>query len=71
MKTNQEIRLEVLILALQDMNMKFIEKLNCLKISDERGIPKLPSLDLVDQHSPKIGDILQRAEELYSFVSEK
>ena len=71
MKNAYEIRLDVLNLAHNDMSQKFCEKLNFYRTFDADGKPSQPSEEIIEKLFPKTEDILQRAEELYAFVSEK
>lgn len=71
MKNAYEIRLDVLSMAHGDLLNKFQEKLNFYRSFDETGKPIQPSEEIIDKLFPKADDILKRAEELYSFVSEK
>jgi len=71
MKNAYEIRLDVLNMAHSDMSHMFSEKLNYYRTYDADGKPTQPSEEIIEKLFPKTKDILQRAEELYAFVSEK
>lgn len=71
MKNAYEIRLDVLGMAHGDVMHKFQEKLNLHRSVDNDGKMIQPSEETIDKLFPKADDILKRAEELYSFVSEK
>lgn len=71
MKNAYEIRLDVLNMAHGDLTFKFNEKLNLHRTYDANGTLIQPSEEIIDKLFPKVDDILKRAEELYTFVSEK
>ena len=71
MKNAYEIRLDVLRMAHGDLVNKFQEKLNIHRSVGADGNINHPSEEIIDKLFPKADDILKRAEELYSFVSEK
>lgn len=67
-KNAYEIRLDVLGMAHNDANVKFMEKLNNYRKYDANGNPINPSEEEIDKLFPKTSDIVARAEELYKFV---
>lgn len=71
MKNAYEIRLDVLSMAHGDLMNKFHEKLNVHRTMDAVSKLTQPSEETIDRLFPKADDILKRAEELYTFVSEK
>jgi|APGre2960657373_1045057.scaffolds.fasta_scaffold34795_2 hypothetical protein len=69
-KNAYEIRLNVLEMAHQDEMTKFHEKMQLLRLEEEKDPTKQMLTETeVDGMFPKTKNILQRAEELYSFVS--
>ena len=62
-----EIRLNVLQMAHADAQMRYLEKLNTYR--DNNG--KLSDNKIIDEIFPDTDDIIDRAEELYSFVKTK
>lgn len=69
-KNAYEIRLNVLEMAHQDEMTKFHEKMQLLRLEEEKDPTKQMLTETeVDGMFPKTQNILQRAEELYSFVS--
>lgn len=66
-KNAYEIRLDVLNMAHNDAQMKYLEKLNTLR--DENG--KVTNDRFIEELFPKTDDIIKRAEELYKFVEDK
>ena len=69
-KNAYEIRLDVLQMAHNDENMKFMEKLQAIKEYNCRteALKKIIDDDLIETLSPKTEVIIKRAEELYRFV---
>jgi hypothetical protein len=69
-KNAYEIRLDVLQMAHNDENMKFMEKLQAIKEYNGRteALKKIIDDDLIETLSPKTDVIIKRAEELYKFV---
>jgi hypothetical protein len=65
-KNAYEIRLDVLQMAHNDAQMKYLEKLNSLR--DNNG--KVTDHKMIDEIFPKTSDIIKRAEELYMFVED-
>ena len=70
-KNAYEIRLDVLQMAHSDEMMRFIEKLNKHRTHDDKGNMINPSTEVIDSLFPKTSDIIERAEELYTFVEDK
>jgi hypothetical protein len=69
-KNAYEIRLNVLEMAHQDEMTKFHEKMQLLRLEEEKDPTKQMLTETeVDGMFPKTKNILERAEELYSFVS--
>jgi hypothetical protein len=69
-KNAYEIRLEVLQMAHDDVFHTYYEKLNVLRAEDEKDPSKKMLTETeIDVHFPKTNVILERAEELYTFVS--
>ena len=66
-KNAYEIRLDVLNMAHNDAQMKYLEKLNTLR--DENG--KVTNDRFIEELFPKTDDIIKRAEELYKFVEDR
>jgi hypothetical protein len=66
-KNAYEIRLDVLQMAHADAQMKYLEQLNTLR--DNNG--KVTDNSSIEKLFPKTSDIIDRAEELYSFVEDK
>ena len=66
-KNAYEIRLDVLQMAHADAQMRYLEKLNTVR--DNSG--KVTDNQLIEDLFPKTTDIIERAEELYSFVEDK
>lgn len=62
-----EIRLDILQMAHADAQMRYLEKLNTVR--DNTG--KVTDHKLIDELFPKTSDVIERAEELYSFVEDK
>jgi hypothetical protein len=62
-----EIRLDILQMAHADAQMRYLEKLNTVR--DNSG--KITDKQLIEDLFPKTSDIIERAEELYSFVEDK
>jgi hypothetical protein len=69
-KNAYEIRLEVLLMAHTDENMRFVEKLNNHRTYDAAGHMINPSEEVINSIFPKTSDIIKRAEELYKFVED-
>ena len=63
-KNAYEIRLDVLQMAHNDAQMRYLEQLNTFR--DHTG--KLNDNTIIDNIFPKTADIIKRAEELYKFV---
>ena len=70
-KNAYEIRLDVLQMAHNDEQMRFLEKLNVHRTYDARGHTINPSEEVINSLFPKTSDIIERAEELYAFVEDK
>lgn len=69
-KNAYEIRLNVLEMAHQDEMTKFHEKMQLLRLEEEKDPTKQMLTETeVDGMFPKTKNILERAEELYAFVS--
>lgn len=66
-KNAYEIRLDVLQMAHADAQMRYLEKLNTYR--DENG--RLQDNKIIDEIFPNTEDIIDRAEELYTFVEDK
>ncbi len=62
-----EIRLNVLQMAHADAQMRYLEKLNTYR--DNNG--KIQDNKIIDEIFPNTDDIIDRAEELYTFVEDK
>ncbi len=69
-KNAYEIRLEILQMAHDDVFHTYYEKLNVLRAEDEKNsIKKMLTETEIDGLFPKTKVILERADELYAFVS--
>jgi hypothetical protein len=68
-KNAYEIRLEVLQLAHGDIMTQYHEALNCQKETIYNNGSEINDLSDVDVSLPKVSQIIERAEELYSFVN--
>ncbi len=66
-KNAYEIRLDVLNMAHNDAQMKYLEKLNTLR--DENG--KVTNDRFIAELFSKTDDIIKRAEELYKFLEDR
>jgi len=66
-KNAYEIRLDVLQMAHDAAQMRYLEKLNTLR--DENG--KVTDGNLIEELFPKTDDVIKCAEELYKFVEDK
>lgn len=66
-KNAYEIRLEVLQMAHADAQTRYLEKLNTFR--DNTG--RIGDVKIIDDLFPKTSDIIDRAEELYTFVEDK
>lgn len=66
-KNAYEIRLDVLQMAHNDSQMRYLEQLNTFR--DNNG--RLNDNKIIDDIFPKTSDIIKRAEELYKFVEDK
>ena len=62
-----EIRLDILQMAHADAQMRYLEKLNTYR--DDNG--KIQDNKIIDEIFPNTDDIIDRAEELYTFVEDK
>jgi hypothetical protein len=66
-KNAYEIRLDVLQMAHADAQMRYLEKLNTFRNDNGR----IEDNKIVDDLFPNTSDIIDRAEELYSFVEDR
>lgn len=68
-KNAYEIRLELLQLAHGDIMTQYHEALNCKKETVYNNGSDVKDLSDIDVSLPKVSQIIERAEELYSFVN--
>jgi len=68
-KNAYEIRLDVLSMAHSDLVGTYHQKLDTHRVNADKK-NEVYDVTLVDSLYPKTSDILARAEELYSFVSQ-
>jgi hypothetical protein len=66
-KNAYEIRLDVLQMAHNDSQMRYLEQLNTFR--DDHG--RLVDNKIIDDLFPKTVDVIKRAEELYKFVEDR
>jgi hypothetical protein len=68
-KNAYEIRLDVLTMAHNDVLSKYHQTLDVHRANADKSNQNLDA-SLIDSLYPKVSDILERAEELYTFVSQ-